>query len=809
MGLRSRFLGILLVLIVLPMLTLGGIGFWAFNKWNFNNALERVRIIGESVASSFAYDIELKKSSFLTFRQNIVLISGVRDYFDSPTRENLGRVHSEFKQFVESIPNMVEIGLYDPEGRLVEESITRSSKHDTPFGFPDILPHVEWMSYGMKMNSVAFNDGSKAYRIYMKITDENNRIIGYAVAQNVARIINGLLNNNATQDMYFFVSDASGNIVVRSPKLPVESVPPQWWDIAANQGDQQNFHEINIGKKPYLINMREIRPRLWVVSLLNIDSFYRESRHVLIMIMPVVALLIFFTALFFYLKFSSLIIYPIEKLIRATQRISSGDYRPDIDISTVDEVGELADAFRSMGEQLQESGEKIRQLAFYDPLTSLPNRETLLFSLNNLIDISERNNSLLGVLFIDLDDFKKVNDRLGHAAGDELLVVIGERLTHCLRSCDVVSGSVDFDTKDGNSSHVSRRGGDEFNAVISNAKNARDIALIAERLITDINEPIMLNGSPIGVGASIGVAIYPVDGTDAETLLHNADLAMYQAKAMGKNKYSLFTQAINAQVHERLEMEQRMRDALQHSEFQLYFQPKILLKNMTTVGFEALIRWKNSDDCWISPAEFIPLAEESQLIHDIGRWIIAEAFDHIQAWQDQLPKGVRVAINISAKQMAQESFAENFISLAEQFGAPLNRIEIELTETSILNDEVLVIQHLHHLREAGVKVSLDDFGTGYSSLTFLRNLPIDRVKIDRSFVSRLEEDNESKEIIASLLDLCKKLSLETVAEGVETRAQVAYLSAHGCTEGQGYLFAHPLPADKVLDYLSTSEYMPL
>jgi len=211
----------------------------------------------------------------------------------------------------------------------------------------------------------------------------------------------------------------------------------------------------------------------------------------------------------------------------------------------------------------------------------------------------------------------------------------------------------------------------------------------------------------------------------------------------------------------------------------------------------------------VSPAEFIPLAEESQLIHDIGHWVMAEALHQINQWADVLPKGVRIAINVSARQMAQENFAEHLISLAEQFQVPLTRLEVELTETSILTDEVLVKQHLYALRTVGVKVSLDDFGTGYSSLTFLRNLPIDSVKIDRSFVMRLHDDEESQAIVQSVLELCRKLDLETVAEGVETMEQISFLASNGCDEGQGYLFARPMPADEVLGFLRSPSYLAL
>ena len=808
MGLRSKFLVMLMALLVLPILILSTLGALAFKQRLYDDALGQQRSVAESVASNVLYEVKLTQSLFKNLTQNGVLAQRVSEYVSAPSAQGAVVIQSALKELVADEPLLMEAGIYGLDAQFIEPSLTRSNRYQTFWGFPRQMPEVEWPGLVVHVESSPQTGGYGAFRVLLRLSDPSGSEAGYLALHVTSQKLQQIIKSQASDKMDFFLSDDVGTLLARSSGVALHSIPAELFLLGNAERGRLRFLEKDLDGHSSQFSMTQISHALWFGSQLNLDALNHESSEVLAKAMAVIAALVALAALFFYVQFSRLVIVPIDHLIDVTKKISIGDYRPKIDIASSDEIGELAEAFRTMGAQLNDSNEKIRQLAFFDPLTKLPNRETLLYSLKNLIDTSERNHTLLGILFIDLDDFKKVNDRLGHSAGDELLVVVGERLINCLRSSDVVTGNGTVgEGFAGEEALVSRRGGDEFNAIISGVSSARDIALIAERLISDINEPVTINGSQVNVGASIGVAIFPFDGADADTLLHNADLAMYEAKALGKNKYYLFAESINTQVHERLEMEQRITMGLRRSEFELYFQPKILLQSMRIGGFEALIRWKNPEEGLVSPAEFIPLAEESQLIHDIGRWVIAEAFDHIQVWQHSLPEGVRVAINVSARQVAQESFAENFISLAEQFDVPLTRIEIELTETSILTDETLVIQHLHRLRKAGVSVSLDDFGTGYSSLTFLRNLPIDSVKIDRSFVSRLEEDQESKEIIASVLELCQKLKLDTVAEGVETEAQAEYLTAHGCTQGQGYLFSRPMPSEEVIDFLGSPKYL--
>ncbi len=608
--------------------------------------------------------------------------------------------------------------------------------------------------------------------------------------------LQSLLRSHDAPSYQMFIANRQGQLLTSSAELLFSQLPQ---DALAEGGPaggpvglQVNGHQFDLSLQPLGASLQ-----LGVLTDRTLLGQQVMSAVQQLLVLTALILALLGAALFFlfYYRLHAL----LNGLLSYCREVLRGSRSAQLQLADAGGLGELAVAVGEMGMRLQGADQHAARLAYYDQLTDLPNRSALKESLARLLEVMDRSGQQLAVLFVDLDDFKKVNDRLGHDAGDELLVQVSLRLKQALRKGDLLGGNL---TGDAEAHLLSRRGGDEFNAVLPAIKGARDAAAVAERLITDISVPLMIAGSQVSVGASVGIALFPGDGRDAETLLRHADMAMYQAKAQGKNKYYLFTESINAEVRRRLEMEQAVAIGLQRNEFELYYQPKLNLRTMEVTGFEALMRWITPDRGVVSPAEFVPLTEASQLIHDLGNWVIAEAMHQVAQWDDILPAGLRVAINISPRQIVEDNFAGQFISLAEQFGVSPARLEVELTETSVLTDEALVHEHLQTLRAAGVKVSLDDFGTGYSSLTFLRNLPIDAVKIDRSFVSRLNQEGGSQEIVISVLELCHKLRLETIAEGVENADQMVTLLNNGCTEAQGYLFAPALPADDVLAYLS-------
>ena len=739
------------------------------------------------------------RNILLLMASHTLLVDGLRRQQQQTPEPYAEMFHQVLRSLASIDMHLAEAGVYTAQGQFLADSLYRRDDIQSGTGFkPQIDPQL-WLSAVLFVEVLKRPVGRVMIRLGMPVRDPEGELLGFLAINAIGGRLERILQGRDSALTRVFISDDAGVIATRLEGLKFSRLPQAVLQSLDAESTAPKFFEIEIEGQPFELSMARIGAGSWVGTLLDLNALYANYRWLIVTVLVSALVLAALAALLFYFRIAKLIIRPIDKLIDATRTISAGNYLPVIDIDSNDEIGELANSFRIMGMRLKESNDRVAQLAFFDPLTKLPNRETLRRSLDTMINVAERNHSLLGVLFIDLDDFKKVNDRLGHAAGDELLVVVGERLSMVLRSSDLVVGGIDNET-DVSGSLISRRGGDEFNAILANVQSAHDIAHVAERLIESINEPVMLAGNPVCVSASIGVSIYPFDGEDADTLLRNADLAMYEAKSLGKNKYYIFTQAINNQVHARLEQEQQLVEGLRRSEFELVFQPRIRLADATVTAFEAFMRWNNPVEGVLRPQDFIALAEESHLIHDLGRWAMCEACDHIRGWDPIFPQNVRIALNISPRQLLQENFADSFLSLAEQFAVPCSRLEIELTETGAISDEALVTSHLQQLHAAGVKITLDDFGIGFSSVNFLQRLPIDSVKIDRSIVHAIDSGAESNELLSALLHLCARLQLETVAEGVETEAQLTFLQQSGCRQYQGNLLSEPVSAAEVAGF---------
>jgi diguanylate cyclase (GGDEF)-like protein len=420
----------------------------------------------------------------------------------------------------------------------------------------------------------------------------------------------------------------------------------------------------------------------------------------------------------------------------------------------------------------------IQYLAHFDPLTRLPNRSFWTERVRAHVHTAARHGEQFAVLFLDLDQFKIVNDSLGHAIGDLLLTAVAARLQSVLREDDLLA----------------RQGGDEFVALLTRLRHAEDAAVVANKMIEVLRAPFVVENHELSVSVSIGIALYPQDATDAGTLIKQADLAMYSAKESGRNAYQFFRDDMNAQAQRRLRVEHALRRAVERKEFELYYQPQVDARDGRVLGFEALLRWHNPAQGDISPAEFIPVAETTGLILPIGAWVLETAFNQQVAWQRSGHGHLRVAVNISALQFRHESFLASLEQLLARTGADPGRIELEITESALMQVGEDMVERLKRLRRLGFTLALDDFGTGYSSLAYLKRFPIERLKIDRSFVRDLPDDPEDCAIATATLSMARDLGMEVVAEGVENAAQRDYLIAGGCKVLQGYLFGRPRPA---------------
>lgn len=422
--------------------------------------------------------------------------------------------------------------------------------------------------------------------------------------------------------------------------------------------------------------------------------------------------------------------------------------------------------------------EQIEYQAYHDALTGLPNRLLFRDRLTVALAHARRLHRQLGVMFLDLDRFKNVNDTLGHSAGDELLKQIAVRLRGALREEDTIA----------------RMGGDEFTVLVADVGSSDDVAKIAQKLLEVVAQPVSIEGNELFITTSIGIAVHPSDGDTAELLLKNADNAMYRAKDAGRNSYQLCTRAMNSRAIERLSLENALRRAIERGEFSLYYQPQLSLMTRAIAGMEALIRWNRPGHGVVSPATFVPIAEETRLIVPIGEWVLHEACRQAKRWQASRFPDLRIAVNLSPKQFQHSDLRRMITAALDATGLDPRSLELEITETTAMLNTDRTVTTLRELREMGVRIAIDDFGTGHSSLNYLRSFPIDRVKIDQAFVQEVERSRSDRAIVAAIIEMAHGLEVDVTAEGVETQPQLEFLEREGCHEVQGYLFGRPVPA---------------
>lgn len=465
---------------------------------------------------------------------------------------------------------------------------------------------------------------------------------------------------------------------------------------------------------------------------------------------------------------------------------------PYVDQRTLALVSEITD--RKLAEK------RIRRLAFYDTLTGLPNRQSFRLQLGGMIDQADDAGNKVAVLYIDLDNFKRINDTLGHTVGDGVINAIAERLSGSIRSG--AQETADGDKPVG----IARLGGDEFACAITDFESEGVLSSIAERIGEQLRKPVSYRGHEFVITPSIGVSIYPDDADNVEDLLKNADVAMYQAKDAGRDSVRFYSGTLAIRSLHGLALENDLRRALEDESLELHYQPKIELKTGKLVGAEALARWRNDDGEYVPPSSFIPMAEKSGQIVPLGDWVLRTACKQARDWQERHGLSTRIAVNISSQQFYQSDLQETVMKALFEAGAKPSLLQLELTESILMRDVEKTIATLEYLKNTGITLAMDDFGTGYSSLSYLRRFPIDALKIDRSFVTDLEDSEHGAAICAAIIAMSRQLGLTVIAEGVETRAQVEFLQSHDCDEIQGFLISKPIPAAEFEEkFLAKSE----
>jgi diguanylate cyclase (GGDEF)-like protein len=437
--------------------------------------------------------------------------------------------------------------------------------------------------------------------------------------------------------------------------------------------------------------------------------------------------------------------------------------------------------------QLREHRERLHHLVYHDALTSLPNRVLLQDRLSRMMIKAKRNNTFVAILFLDLDRFKKINETLGHDVGDKLLLEVARRLENCVRKSDTVA----------------RLGGDEFAVLLDDLRDIKFVAVIARKILHALSKPILIQKYELYATSSIGISLYPNDSEDEDVLLRSADTALYRAKDAGKNNYQFYTADMNTRAFEFLLLESGLRKALDNDELVVYYQPVINLEDKKLIGMEALLRWKHPEKGMVSPADFIPLAEETGLIESIGEWVLRAACAQNKKWQDAGYPPVTMSVNMSARQFNKKNVVEIIGEILEETGLRPEYFCIEITESIIMKDVESTITKLNQLHKMGISLSIDDFGTGYSSLNYLKLFPIDNLKIDRSFVFNITSDSTDAAIAASVILLAHSMSLKVTAEGVETNEQLEMLRRQGCDYVQGFLFSRPIAAEEFTPFFAS------
>jgi diguanylate cyclase (GGDEF)-like protein/PAS domain S-box-containing protein len=430
---------------------------------------------------------------------------------------------------------------------------------------------------------------------------------------------------------------------------------------------------------------------------------------------------------------------------------------------------------------VKQSEANLYRLAYYDALTGLPNRLHYYERIQQAIQNAVRQKTKLAVMFIDLDKFKRVNDDYGHLVGDRLLVYVGERLEESVRDSDTVS----------------RYGGDEYAVLLPDIANPSKAAAIAQRIVESLSRPFILDSREVTIGGSVGIAIYPMDGEDSDTLMKNADTAMYHAKQSDSRQYLFFSNEMNLQMSQRLQLEERLRYALDQDHLKVYYQPKIDIVSGEMIGCEALLRWEDPERGMIMPLEFILTAEESNIIHDIGRMVLADACRKVKHWNRLVSRPIKVAVNMTARELMMQNPANLLDRMIAESGIDPTTLEIEITERVMMDHATELKSKLEEVKALGVKISIDDFGTGYTSINYLRRYPLDGLKIDISYVRNLPHDNDSAAIVRAIISLAKALKLEVTAEGVEQAQQLIFLKENGCQLVQGFYYSKAVTADEI------------
>ena len=813
MRLQNKILLLLVPLVILPILVLGWTSYTLLMEDARHRANDQVTTLLEQIKFHTEAQLQTARANASLFAHTELVKGYVTTTSASVRAELEPSVQELLYNYQLAYPEYYEIRIISPTGEEMLRSVV---------GNVNNLKHDESSSGYFR----AMSDSSNAiYTTFLNNPDNNQPIL--LTSKPLRYIVGNSKNRNAKTRLYaylvltvnldflatqaenmkagrhgdVFFTDSAGKILFHPDQSKVGGQLKN--NLFAKLTDStQSIDSVDALYRNISAHYQGIKLHDWLYAV----AVYQESEFNdrsfslgrLVTLIASVAILLTITLLFGFLK--KVLITPILKLGQAADEIGHGNLLVPIDVDTDDEVGQLATSFKEMGENLKHYHEQVRYVAYHDSLTGLPNRLMFKDYLGRATAEARRNLQELSILFIDLDNFKRINDTLGHQAGDTLLEAFAQRLTACLRETDVIS----HEEHDTTSRVMARLAGDEFTIMLPRTKGTSASQKVARRILELLTEPFTINRQELFVSASVGIALFPNDGVSVDELMKNADIAMYHAKKSGRNNYQYFSGKLNEEALFKVKIESKLRHALDKDELEVYYQPQMAFSSGRIIGAEALLRWKDEELGMISPEVFIPIAEEYGLIVAITEWVIHSVCKQAQQWKERYKNPLTMAVNISAVHFCGNGLEELVNRTLDATGYDPQFLEIELTETSVLLDPGMAISTLRNLQAMGLQTSLDDFGTGYSSLNYLMQLPLNKLKIDRSFVVNMDvsvDENENDKgkgtaIVSAIIAMAHSLDLEVIAEGVEEVAQLQLLRKLKCDIVQGYYIARPMPASE-------------
>ncbi|MCU0837825.1 MAG: EAL domain-containing protein [Rhodospirillales bacterium] len=804
MRLRTQILSLLIPLVVLPLLVLGTVAYRELQTISERQTLTQMATLLNQISLQMraelraaAAHIQVMAKSKLVERYALTEDAEQRLLLLQPA------LLDQFKAFQKTEPAFYEIRLLLTDGSEDLRSVLTPLPNATEMeGGTPLFEAIRDFD-GEVYSSFGWNPDTGLPALFIAtplyIADRTEdplqaqpKLRGYLVfTKSLVTLADQAMNGRIGEQGALIFSDQDGRIFFHTDtERAGQWLPPALFTQLRTVADASPNASHSLRDDDDVFEARRIHGTLYAFAQLPSKELLAASRWLgLIVACITLGAMVVTTALVFTFLNVTLV-RSIRRLSEAANEFGRGNLTVPVPTTERGEIGELAQAFREMADNLLRSGEQIRYLAYHDGLTGLPNRSRFSEYLDHALAFQRRRGGMLALMFLDLDNFKRVNDSLGHAVGDQLLQEVARRLRRCLRGEDFVSPVPNEPA----GQLLARLGGDEFTICLPSVSSPHDASGAARRILDAIAQPIVIGHHELHVTVSIGVTMYPNDGESAEALIKNADMAMYSAKEQGKGNFQFYSQGMHAAALERLALERRLRIAIERHEFRLDYQPIVDLGTGYLVGTEALLRWDHPEAGTISPGQFIPLAEETGLIVPLGEWVIRAAAAQLREWQRAGLPPVFVAINVSAVQITRSRLDQVLLSVLAETGIDPHLLHLELTETSIVaaGDDAVAV--LDRLRAIGLRLALDDFGTGYSSLRYARDLPIDALKIDRSFVQDIAVDDSDEAIVTAILGMGESLGLRVIAEGIETRHQLEFLRQRGCQLGQGYLFSRPVAA---------------